>query len=210
MCGSFCMCGSGKKELIRGAGAAGSMLGRAVVRLQQGRDNLTSLIQSNDVTKVHPELRTGFQSFIDLRRELNSATVNPVHSMQSMIMNSPAGKDGSLAGKSYTPRRHPHAPKPAELTSQSMSAPTGVPRPTGVPATAPAAAPKEPESALLSSVINEQKTARTQQVGESGKRVGISSPVTGSLPGGADILLESLEQQRALAKYERYVATQKS
>mmetsp|Transcript_16362 Transcript_16362/g.28330 ORF Transcript_16362/g.28330 Transcript_16362/m.28330 type:complete len:92 (+) Transcript_16362:88-363(+) len=91
-----------------------------------------------------------------------------------------------------------------------MSAPTGVPRPTGVPATAPAAAPKEPESALLSSVINEQKTARTQQVGESGKRVGISSPVTGSLPGGADILLESLEQQRALAKYERYVATQKS
>jgi len=83
MCGSFCMCGSGKKELIRGAGAAGSMLGRAVVRLQQGRDNLTSLIQSNDVTKVHPELRTGFQSFIDLRRELNSATVNPVHSMQS-------------------------------------------------------------------------------------------------------------------------------
>jgi hypothetical protein len=102
----------GPKELIRGARLAGVVLGKAVVRIQKQRDQLTMLMSDQSMSSLHPELRRGFANFMSIQNEVRSATINPVQSVQQLVMmrsaegaqNASSSHPGGVIGGVYVPR----------------------------------------------------------------------------------------------------------
>lgn len=75
----------GKRDVVSGANVLGRALGKNVVRVQYYRDNFSTAFTDEGLKSLHPELRRGFSSFMEVQNEIKAASVNPVHSMQRKL-----------------------------------------------------------------------------------------------------------------------------
>ncbi|GBG27409.1 Hypothetical Protein FCC1311_036312 [Hondaea fermentalgiana] len=174
----------GRQEMMAGARIAGRLLGRSVVRINTVRAQAMEAINSEGLSNVRPELREGFQNFMELQNEIRAASMNPVHSVQQTVMSEMAAKRAAQQGQQSEGEQQGEMPQITKTSHPGSAA---------LRERAQGAA----EAATAASASTTFSAPYTSTGGHGGMEM-----TTEAMQGGADIILRGIEYRKVIEAYE--------